>query len=292
MKKKKISEKLTTIIYYFAILLFLVSFNFQDSRTGGWYQQFLPNLPGSPPLLDITFTDSTTGYAVTDKTGDTSYVLKTTNGGNNWFVNLKRTDGLRSYRLQCLSKDTVYFGAYFSIYKTTNGGINWTTINISGGSFVYDLFVLNKDTIWYTGATLTSGGLWRTTNAGTTWDLQFGGGSLVDKIYMYNARIGFMGNNGSLFKTTNSGFNWTQINGEGDYTDIYFVDSLIGYKANSFFKKTTNGGINWQQQSLPSVPGGIYIDYSIKKFSYINDTVYGVWGSITYPNFQGRAIVF
>jgi photosystem II stability/assembly factor-like uncharacterized protein len=291
-KRKSLLKKSETYLLYVFIIFFFIGFNFQDSRTGGWIQQFMPSLPGNPPLLDITFADSTVGYAVTDKTGDTSYVLKTTNGGTNWFINLKRTDGLRSYRLQCLSKDTVYFGAYFSIYKSFNAGLNWTTIGVPGGTFVYDLFVLNKDTIWYSGGNISTGVLYRTTNAGVTWELQYSGASIVDKIYMYNARIGFMSAGGSFLKTTNSGVNWTIITGENDYTDIYFKDSLVGYKAKTEIKKTTNGGLNWQAQILPNVVGGLTTYKEIDKFSYINDTIYGVKGTVRYPNLQVRGIVF
>ncbi len=254
----------------------------------------MPNLPGNPPLLDITFPDSTTGYAVTDKTGDTSYVYKTTNGGTNWFVNLKRTDGLRSYRLQCISKDTVYFSAYFSIYKTINGGSNWTTINIPGGTFVYDLFVLNKDTMWYSGGNISTGVLYRTTNAGATWDLQYTGASLVDKIYMYNARIGFVSAGGYTLKTVNGGFNWTIYDNE-DFHDIHFKDSLIIYKTfylDTYIKKSTNGGINWINLPLPVVPGYIYTGNSIKRFSIIGDTIYGVRCNLQISLFTMRAIIY
>jgi len=56
--------------------------------TGNWYQQFMPSI-GNRQIADITFLDSLTGYTVTNSTAqnDTAYVFKTTNGGNNWFLN-------------------------------------------------------------------------------------------------------------------------------------------------------------------------------------------------------------
>jgi len=42
-EKAKLKEKLTTYLFYFSAFLFFISFNFQDSKTNSWYQQFLPN---------------------------------------------------------------------------------------------------------------------------------------------------------------------------------------------------------------------------------------------------------
>ena len=72
-------DKVTSFILYFSILAFTVAFNFTDNRSGGWYQQFFPDLHGAF-ITDITFTDSLTGYSVTKRdTGGTSFILKTTN---------------------------------------------------------------------------------------------------------------------------------------------------------------------------------------------------------------------
>ena len=81
--KSKFAGITILIIFYFAVLGFLIGFNFQGSRTGGWYQQWLPNLNGRS-ITDMTFLDSLTGYAVTDGNNSTTgYIIKTTNGGDN-----------------------------------------------------------------------------------------------------------------------------------------------------------------------------------------------------------------
>ena len=79
-------DKIASFILYFSILAFIIAFNFSDNPKSGWYQQFFPDLHGAY-ITDITFTDSLTGYAVTKRDTDgTSYTLKTTNGGDNWFA--------------------------------------------------------------------------------------------------------------------------------------------------------------------------------------------------------------
>ena len=72
-------DKAASLILYFSILTFIIAFNFSDNPTSGWYQQFLPDLHGGS-IVDLTFTDSLTGYAVTSVDDSSiSYILKTSN---------------------------------------------------------------------------------------------------------------------------------------------------------------------------------------------------------------------
>lgn len=56
---------LTTVIFYLAILFFMIGFNFSDRMAGNWYQQFMPNI-GNRSIQDIFFFDSLTGWNVTN----------------------------------------------------------------------------------------------------------------------------------------------------------------------------------------------------------------------------------
>ena len=48
------SDLLTNIIFYFAILFFIIGFGFRDTPTPfGWYQQWMPGL-GGRSIKDIT----------------------------------------------------------------------------------------------------------------------------------------------------------------------------------------------------------------------------------------------
>ena len=64
MNKNKFYNKLSSGLFYFSIILFIIGFNFSDNPPGGWYQQFLPNLPNMQ-ISDMYFLDSLTGWAVT-----------------------------------------------------------------------------------------------------------------------------------------------------------------------------------------------------------------------------------
>lgn len=290
VKWKIFSEKLTTYLFYFSVFLFFIAFNFQDSRTSGWYQQFLPNL-GGKQITDITFLDSLTGYAVATQTSDSSYILKTTNGGDNWQIIYRQQYYMT--RIQFLNFNIGYAcGSY--LYKSTNGGFNWNIVNTSGIA-AENMHVLNQDTIWIIDHESLVGGVFRTTNGGVSWTQQFSGGTEnPNKIYMYNARIGFIcntsGGSPNIKKTTNGGDNWFILNTNERFLDIAFIDSLTGYRAWDSVKKTTNGGLSWTGQSIP-VPFGS--DGSIRKLSVINrDTIWGSYPSIYYPNSQTRGMLY
>lgn len=256
--------------------------------------------PEYRPLADIQFIDSLLGYGITgDQTaGDTNYIIKTTNGGNNWFVINTLYKDLS--RVEFINENTGYVsgggnGITALFIKTTNGGMNWMDINISLTGYIDDIFVLNEDTIWYTEERTVVGGLFRTTDAGATWVRQFyAAGNIPSKIYMINAQVGFFssGNASRLNKTTNSGFNWTTISGENGFQDIYFADSLTGWKSNGDMKKTIDGGLNWINQQLPP-KGGIILTSGIYEFSNVNtDTIWGAGGQVFYGSGRFRGIVY
>jgi photosystem II stability/assembly factor-like uncharacterized protein len=264
----------------------------------GWYQQFMPNL-GGRSIVDITFTDSLSGYAITNRVSasDTSFILKTTNGGDNWYLNYSDTSFYN--RIQFINQNTgfvcgfIYINDSFKILKTTNSGTNWFYINSPYDVIARDMFVLNQDTIWLVDDNSLVGGVFLTTNGGASWTQQLSAGaSNPDRIYMYNGKFGFANRNGGnfMYRTVNGGGNWEVVPGIDGFRDIYFIDSLVGWKCSvsgGYMKKTTNGGLNWTAQTLPT--GGIIQSSGISSFSNINkDTIWANGGYVLYPNNQVR----
>ncbi|MBP9095379.1 MAG: T9SS type A sorting domain-containing protein [Ignavibacteria bacterium] len=272
-------------IFLLLIPIFFFAFNFQDNVGSGWYLQSIPLIHGAY-IVDVAFTDSLTGYAITQiDSFNTGYIFKTTNGGDNW--NINKTEVGRGFsRISFLNKSTGFVGSKWAsggsrLYKTTNAGDNWITLNNPGGStFQYeDMSVLDTNEIWATDPIAFDGGLFRSTNGGLNWTRMFFNTLFnPDKIYMYNTRLGFMRFEGDLYRTSNGGSSWDTIRGEHSTFDfeIRFADSLTAWKNNQAeIKKTTNGGVNWFVQTIPSskVPGYIL------SFGVINkDTVWGCGG--------------
>ncbi len=294
--------KILFIIFAFSLLTFalmpaILNSTPASTAVGNWYQQFMPNI-GSRSITDIFFLDSLTGYAVTNKsTTDTMFVLKTSNSGDNWTIHFRKVQtggGTPGYnRVYFLNQDTGYACYTLGFDKTINGGANWTPLR-TGESF-QDMSVLNNDNIWIVSANPLTGGVFFTSTGGTNWVQQYSAGSQnPEKIYMYNARIGFISDNSgspSIRKTTNGGLNWN-LNVSGQwYFDITFADSLTGwYSAASNIYKTTNGGNNWVLQNVPSGPD--LLNLGINELALLNkDTLWAAGNAVFYPNSQVRAIL-
>ena len=275
IKEFKVNEKLSTFLFYASVLIFLVAFNFQDSMTGGWYQQNMPT-PLGGQLKDIYFVDSLLGFAVSD-----SSILRTTNGGDNWAVKL-----YGHYIFQRIKFFNTYTGyacaGNNNLLKSTNSGENWTALGLPPDLYPQDMFFQSIDTIWAADNNTMVGGIFFTSNGGISWQSRSNGllAPLPNKLYFYNSRIGFASgfNQSRLFKTTNTGINWVSIPGNNGFNDIVFVDSLTGYKTSDSVRKTTNGGTTWIAQKKPKVNN---FDDSFYKFALINkDTIWGVGTSI------------
>jgi photosystem II stability/assembly factor-like uncharacterized protein len=296
-RENKMGKKFIKLLIYSFILILFIAFNFQDCLVNGWYKQTLPNI-NNIPISDICFLDSLKGIILTGNQNplDTSYILKTTNGGNNWnIVKLEQRDFTK---VMFINKDTGFvaggYGNGAVLYKTTNSGDNWFQINDPGGHIIYnDMFVLNKDTFWLVENNQLTGGVFRTTNGGQNWIQQVNLNIYnPQKIYMINKNNGFITDLGyTIYRTSNGGFNWTQTDyGSGHYYyDMHFYDSTIGYRAyalDSMLQKTTNGGISWFSTSqFPIILGTPYYSNYIRKFTLLNkDTLWVSGGHGIYPN--------
>jgi photosystem II stability/assembly factor-like uncharacterized protein len=178
-----------------------------------WVSQSFPS--GVELLWSIYFVDANTGYAAGGNTG--RYIIKTTNGGNNWQTVYSHVDGL-FFGISFIDANTgaAVGGKYSSpgsyVNRTTNGGINWTE-------------------------TFTD-----SSNIGYLWSVRF-----VSPSIGYAAG-GNPGSNGLgvILKTTNAGLNWYQQTTNANYGLLgnYFTSENTGYVVGwgGHILKTTDGG--------------------------------------------------
>ena len=294
----KTLNRVTDILFYSVMFIFIVALAFPHNPVGNWYQQFMPNI-GGRTVTDVFFLDSLTGWAVTNATNqnpDTTFVLKTTNSGDSWVIQYRKVQiggGFPGYtKIFFLNQTTGYVSSVTGFDKTINGGANWTSL-FAGETF-QDISIISNDTIWIVSGNPFTGGVFRTTNGGANWEQQLNlGSNNPNHIYMYNGRIGFISNNSGTYlrKTTNSGQNWDIVFNKG-FSDMFFIDSLKGWSAFDSVRVTTNGGLNWQTQLLP-YGGNIYSFSQMAKFDFVNkDTIWGVGGRMAYPNNQNRGIIY
>ena len=300
MRKKlliKLFIPFVLLIFLSIAIIGLSSKNPSPTLQSGWVLQTnLQSQLRGRTVSDMAFTDSVTGYAVTPwiNTGDSTFIFKTTNGGDNWYPIVSQPKSMGGFnRIKFINKNTGFTcGDYFK--KTTNAGINWVIINASGISAEM-MYVLNEDTIFLTNSESMTGGVFRTTNGGQNWQQIYAAGMYNPAdIYMFNARIGFYSQD-KLYKTTNGGFNWSIIN-DTNYFYLKLVDTLFGYRARTqpySMQVTTNGGYNWASQRLPVIPG-VNTSRNVTYFSmYYKDTVWLIGGTVWYPNpGRERGLIF
>lgn len=277
------------ILYILPLLI--LSFTLRGNTPSGWYQQFIPEI-GNKPIGAIYFLDSLEGLSGTNIGGnDTNYILKTTNGGDNWFIVHRE---IKFFQEFSFINNLTGFVCGSVILKTTNSGDSWFSINFPLGKRSDDMSVLNEDTILFADANGFDGGVFRTTNGGTSWQQLFSGGpNNPNKIYMYDNNLGFISStNNTFYRTTNGGVNWIYIPGVARFYDMNFIDSNTGWKCNGDFYKTTNGGLNWVQQVLPSKSQTILFS-RINNFSVINkDTLWGVGGVVIVDSSFFRGMIY
>jgi photosystem II stability/assembly factor-like uncharacterized protein len=121
-----------------------------------WPVQYTGTTPGS--FLNIQFTDLNNGWVI----GDSSKILRTTDGGSNWIpiTNAGLGSATKSKGLFFLnanvgwigSKTQVISGTSGIILYTTNGGSSWTTQLFPGSSSdnVWSIFFWDATNGWFT----------------------------------------------------------------------------------------------------------------------------------------------
>jgi len=292
------------------ILIVIISINFL-SGANAVRAQWIPQYTGTNAVLrDIEFLNENTGWAV----GDGGACLKTTNGGINWVQQNQPVGNKPLYGVHIVDSNVVYFAGYFqTIFKTVDGGTNWRIIRNGpwgGGISYYSVYFINKDTGWIgeqgqyvlrtfdggetfdsaaslgsnrdivflnrdTGFISAMGMIYKTTNAGTSWNpcMQLPYGDIFQKISFLKNGYGWVSGSNSynVYRTTNFGDNWQCVNDSmpGGNKGICFINKDIGFVGGSgrCLLKTTNGGYNWKYENVNIFPD------EIESFKFVNDTV-------------------
>jgi photosystem II stability/assembly factor-like uncharacterized protein len=202
----------------------------------------------------VQFVDTNYGYVVGGY--PSPCIKKTTNGGIIWTDISSNIGNLFTINdISFVNKDTgwVCINDFFDggIYKTMNGGNNWTQQKYD--QYAYKVFFINKDTGWY--CTGSNQKLYRTTNSGANWSLQYTNPSYsITDIFFLNSFKGWMFA-GYIKYTTDGGFTWTI--GQSDYVgySLKFLNENTGYGGVFGLPpkiiKTIDGGLHWGYQVTP-----------------------------------------
>ncbi len=213
----------------------------------------------------VSFVDSLTGWMAGGN------ILKTTNGGNNWFKQINTAYGIKD--MHFINNTTgfaigyINSGPMMNYYRTTNGGNNWlSVIDYPVYGYFNGVSAISKDTVFFVSrnAAGLNGYIYRSLNGGSNWTLMQSFTEQQYGIRFIDSFTGYVcGRAGQLFKTTNAGINWFSLQ-SGTLSSLFrmqFLNSNTGWAFGSSgtIIKTTNGGINWVTQ-LYLNSGSIYIN--------------------------------
>jgi photosystem II stability/assembly factor-like uncharacterized protein len=188
-------------------------------------------------ITDIHFSDNNYGWAVTlkDVFPFNTVLLKTTNGGENWFAEDFQDSTAFMRTIFFFDSLAGFIGGSYIAY-TSDGGLNWYRAeidsNMVSGFPVYEFNFYNR---------------------------QFG--------YACGGRIDIAG---VIWRTTNSGLNWTaQGISPDEIFDVYIIDSLnavtLSGDPEGFFGianlRTSDAGITWGFEELPFYGLSFSIDF-------------------------------
>jgi photosystem II stability/assembly factor-like uncharacterized protein len=162
-------------------------------------------------------------------------LLKTTNGGLNWEMNLHQTSYLHfgvflNFNTGWVTETRYSDTKEDTLLITNNGGANWQTLYIGDLNQVYfrPIFILNENTGWAWGS-----------------------------YYCYPAAVPF------IAKTTNGGFNWDLCvyGASGSSIAVEFINENTGWIFGGLLMKTINGGVITSviQNNLNSTPKEYYL---------------------------------
>lgn len=200
-----------------------------SGNSGGWW--------------GIHFPTESTGYVI----GGGS-IAKTINSGEDWYTinNLELT----GKSVWFLDEETGFAGGdglFSGICKTTNGGNDFTcTDNTAAGDFYFV-----NDTLGYAVFEGSSATVFRTINAGETWEYLDSGFNNKNCVYFINENEGWIGANGQVIHTTDGGETWTSPGGMfGGYAiiGVHFYTTELGFCVSQHGQlyKSTDGGDTWE----------------------------------------------
>lgn len=198
----------------------------QTATSGGWYA--------------VDFPTPQVGYVL-----GTTNLGKTTNGGQTW--TFSTTPTLTATCLEFIDAQTGFaggFGSASNICKTTNGGTSFTCGTNIGATDIH--FIDSQRGIAIRNVQGGGDTYYKTFDGGNTWE--YHNGVIGSRIYFYNDSIGFVGSYSGVYRTLNAGETWQFFFVGGDaIIDLKFFSESIGFCVSSYadLYKTEDGGETW-----------------------------------------------
>jgi len=284
-----IENKIVVVfLWIFSLITMSVKSTFAE---GEW--KVVHTLETGQSLNAIFFLDLQNGYAV----GTEGIILKTDDGGDNWFLQTSGTDNnLSSVNFGSQTNGWVV-GDNGTILQTEDGGDSWQAIESATSDHLHDVYFLDENRGWIVGGTSTvrfsmssgfsnlrhSNVILTSNDGGTSWSqiTNQGNKRILKSIHFADSLHGFAVGYGYYLNgpwdivdrniiiiTNDGGVTWSSKYSEvNDHLyDLYAIDQnniwIVG--DNGILLNSTNGGEDWYQQSINASTSlsGIYFPSS------------------------------
>ena len=212
------------------------------------------NTGNGSDLNSIVFTDANTGYVC----GDGGLVLKTTNGGVNWFSSNSGIAGEDLNSIDFAGNNGTVVGEAGSVYYTTNAGSAWMSEASGSVNNLLKIKYIGSErfiTGEYGSILKNTGGGWTGIASRTDKDITGLTGSSINDVHVCGGG-GFIRNNKS---GSSNFFNFEANPMLADLKDIFYYDNNKGWAVsslNSVIIYTTNAGATW------NMPTGATVSYN------------------------------
>lgn len=232
---------------------------------GSWL--WLNPSPQGNPLKAVSFIDASTGWAA----GSAGTIMKTTDGGATWSIEVPSTNCLGIVTSGCNltgvsfadSLHGLAVGEYGTIWKTADGGTTWTARTLpstgcpalAGGSCSTVLLA----SVQYIDASnvvaMGAGYGFYSTDGGASWNVASGIDPTVtiDSVSMSGANGYAVGSFGAIYKTSDSGHTWpvklvspVALN---EIRSVYAADANNAYAISGSQLLRTIDGVTWVASS-------------------------------------------
>ncbi|MBC8147317.1 MAG: T9SS type A sorting domain-containing protein [Bacteroidetes bacterium] len=243
---------------------------------------------------DLHFLNKDTGFVSGQIYHGRGFVLKTTDGGNNW-TSIDTILGV------CTSiyfiNDSVGFtgGQDGIIHRTVNNGLSWDFLTgVSVWNLDFDELYFVNDSIGF--IKTHYGKVFKTIDGGYNWTekatIQYGsmfGNGKSNPFFFFKGSVGFAVGHG-VYKTIDYGENWIRQNADtlNYYKGIHMIDEFKGFVVGheGVILSTIDGGANW------TISNTITTEH-LNDIQFINDTVgYCVGYGIEFNNDTSGVVLY